>query len=392
MKHHLKAILSRRVFLALVALVSLVLLIATSKDFIQDVFRPYVTSLYCSVAKASRNESQGLKQVLIYTPKFGELPWPGELSTEPCSHKCLFTYNKCELPTSDAVLFHERDMMSSKALKRIAVYLRRNSLQRWVYYTLENPHNTRNNPATYNGMFNWTITYRRDSDIFMPYGNYREIHSKSEIPKEHFTTNYAKGKDKLIAWAVSHCKLLRDEVVQSFLKYLPVTIIGKCSKRFNQVSPKVCARGGSGNCEAYLKTFKFYLSFENGQCLDYITEKYWRTPLNNNMIPIVLGSDYDTELVIPGSYINVLDFTSMKALSNYINYLDKNDTAYNEYFKWKTKYTERFDMPEKEWTCQLCRNLYNQSLPRKVYNNLGAFWGVESSCNRHEWRVNRLLA
>ena len=34
----------------------------------------------------------------------------------------------------------------------------------------------------------------------------------------------------------------------------------------------------------------------------------------------------------------VLNFTSIRELGEYLQYLDKNDTAYNEYFKWLKTY------------------------------------------------------
>ena len=50
------------------------------------------------------------------------------------------------------------------------------------------------------------------------------------------------------------------------------------------------------------------------------------------MVPVVYGlGSYDT-ILPPKSYINALDFKSVRALGKYLLYLDKNDTAYNEYF------------------------------------------------------------
>ena len=55
------------------------------------------------------------------------------------------------------------------------------------------------------------------------------------------------------------------------------------------------------------------------------------------MIPIVLGAykeDYEGVLP-PHSYINVDDFKSIRELTDYLRYLDRNDTAYAAYFAWK---------------------------------------------------------
>ena len=52
-------------------------------------------------------------------------------------------------------------------------------------------------------------------------------------------------------------------------------------------------------------------------------------------VPIVWGakkSDYD---VSKKSVIFMEDFESMDGLADYLEYLDKNDTAYLEYFQWR---------------------------------------------------------
>ena len=48
----------------------------------------------------------------------------------------------------------------------------------------------------------------------------------------------------------------------------------------------------------------------------------------------------DYELLLPpGSYIHVDDFRSPKDLAEYLHIVDKNDTLYNSYFRWKDSYT-----------------------------------------------------
>ena len=55
---------------------------------------------------------------------------------------------------------------------------------------------------------------------------------------------------------------------ETLKKYVKVDVFGRCSGKFGQ-------QRGCGNLTACLKTFKFYLAFENALCEDYITEKYW---------------------------------------------------------------------------------------------------------------------
>ena len=103
------------------------------------------------------------------------------------------------------------------------------------------------------------------------------------------------------------------------------------------------------------------------------------------------GASYENEqLAIPGSFINVVDFESVEALAKYLIYLNSNDTAYNEYFTWKRKFKPAPLMPS--WPCRVCAALNNDSLPAKVYDNLGDFWGVAKTCGRNEDKVRKLIA
>ncbi|KAK3722062.1 hypothetical protein QZH41_007363 [Actinostola sp. cb2023] len=188
-----------------------------------------------------------------------------QIDGKPCAHTCRITYNKSALEQCDAVVFHNRDMPGAQSFQSIEK--QRTQRQRWIYFTQENPQNVGGEPAAkYNGIFNWTITYRRDSDIVYPYGSYREI-TANEVPNDHHDTNYAKGKDNLIAWTVSHCGTPRDRVATKLSEFVPVSVYGLCSRLFpNKNKPLKeddCPRY-TEQCSKILRTFKFYLALENG--------------------------------------------------------------------------------------------------------------------------------
>ena len=103
------------------------------------------------------------------------------------------------------------------------------------------------------------------------------------------------------------------------------------------------------------------------------------------------GASYEDEkLAIPGSFINVLDFESVEALAKYLIYLNTNDTAYNEYFSWKKKF--KLTSLLSSWPCMVCEALNDDSLPPKVYDNLGDFWGVGKNCGRNEDKIRKLIS
>ena len=96
-----------------------------------------------------------------------------------------------------------------------------------------------------------------------------------------------------------------------------------------------------------LSQHKFYLAFENGyHCKEYVTEKLWINSYYTGAVPIVWGAakeDY-IRLTPPNSFIHYEDFKNPQELVNYLNYLDKNDTAYMEYFAWRKQYPCKFPL------------------------------------------------
>ena len=84
----------------------------------------------------------------------------------------------------------------------------------------------------------------------------------------------------------SHCPTdnFREKFVEALSQYIRVDSYGKCGK-----FPCPNARLGHDYCFDNLSAnHSFYLAFENSNCPDYITEKFWRT-LSKPVIPIVMG-------------------------------------------------------------------------------------------------------
>ena len=67
------------------------------------------------------------------------------------------------------------------------------------------------------------------------------------------------------------------------------------------------------------RDYKFYLSFENSNCRDYVTEKFYN-PLLFTTVPIVYGgAEYEVIGAPRNSYIDVRNFTSGILKSNKFN-------------------------------------------------------------------------
>ncbi|KAK4006377.1 hypothetical protein OUZ56_011530 [Daphnia magna] len=284
---------------------------------------------------------------------------------------------------------------------------KRNSRQRFVFFQLETPtrYNLPNILDDYHvghGYFDWTMTYRWDSDIVYR-GDYGYIVEKSAITSSGIRSrqlkdwsyrigksqnsqidrskerknstsmaNIVKRKTKLVAWFVSHCftHIRREEYVYQLRQYIPIDIFGACN---NRDCPYDCN-------EMLSNDYKFYLAFENSWCPDYVTEKFYR-PLMHNTVPIVMGGADYNRFAPPDSYINARDYDSPKNLAEYILFLDNTDTVYIRYFEWK----KNFDilLPDYYGLCDLCRMAHDTTWPSKIYSDIKQWWVESAGCENN---------
>ena len=119
-------------------------------------------------------------------------------------------------------------------------------------------------------------------------------------------------------WTVSHCTTdnYREKYVKKLQEYIQVDIFGHCMGQ-------ECPKGHKDTCFNLAEEYWFYISFENSNCYDYITEKLWRT-VEMPVIPIVMGGGNYTRDAPENSVIDVNDFASVKDLADYLIYLTNN--------------------------------------------------------------------
>ncbi|ODN00831.1 Alpha-(1,3)-fucosyltransferase C [Orchesella cincta] len=283
------------------------------------------------------------------------------LAYPSCFTNCRIVTDRSYLGVSDAVIFHSRDLRLDDLPK---VHPQN---QIWVYLQQESPLYTHENLKDYSGIFNWTMSYRRDSDIYHPYKRIHSINSKDKTNESYNFNEIMKPKKKLVAWIVSNCQTegKREDYVEELEKFISVDIYGSCGD-FS------CGQKGEACFEDIGQEYKFYLSFENSLCVDYITEKFYNA-LQYNLVPVVYGGGEYKSIAPPNSYINVNEYSSPMALAKYLIYLDKNPKAYLKYFEWKSKFKVH---PGDGW-CKLCSQLaikQKQISDRKVHMKLWKWW------------------
>ena len=212
------------------------------------------------------------------------------------------------------------------------------------------------------------MTYRRDSDIVVPSGEvYKKAIAESPYqPKVPFA-----NKTRSAAWIVSNCHATsrREHYVEKLRRYIDVDVYGACG------SMPGCGRNEDSDCRQKIASkYKFYLSFENSLCQDYVTEKLFRA-LSTEIVPIVYGGTNYSRDAPPHSVINVEDYSSPKELARYLRRLASNETDYNAYFEWKSTYGVRSKEVQQRGFCKLCEIVNTPSF-YKTYANMASWWSV----------------
>ncbi|XP_035691978.1 alpha-(1,3)-fucosyltransferase 7-like [Branchiostoma floridae] len=286
---------------------------------------------------------------------------------------------KIDTEDADAIVF--RGVHDIPAVYRNSHFPKtRPEHQIWIYFAYEPPTITRDwDLISYNGIFNWTMSYRNDSDILAPWGHITPLYKALAGNPPPTNKDYAREKSKLVIWYASYCYryLDRFSYARELMQYIRVEVFGACGN----VSRSCKKDRKDLSClRDHIRPYKFYLAFENFRCVEYITEKFWHNSLDYDVVPVVLGAqkgDYE-RVAPPNSFIHVDDFGSPEALANYLKYLDQNDDEYNRYFAWKTAPPKNLPDYESRF-CEVCKKLLQVSrTERKVYTDLDRWWRGEN--------------
>jgi len=321
------------------------------------------------------SSDDSLKKILFWNgvTSWGVRAGRGVFLKEECPiSSCVIATARKEFKNSDLVIFKDHFVMPTQD---------RPKNQLWMIFMLESPLHTQ--VFRPSDVFNWTATYRADSTVVAPYEKWEyydeSIKSLSQI------RNYATNKTKKVAWFVSNCKAKnsRLEYAKELSNHIEVDIFGQCGS-------KNCPRSSQACLNKLNTEYKFYLAFENSNCVDYITEKFFVNGLKYDVLPIVMGArKEDYERVSPhNSFIHVDDFKGAKELAEYLHLLDKDDNLYNSYFAWKGT----GEMINTKFFCRICALLHTTKArpePRS-YPDMNKWWR-EEVCVTGSWNKVKKL-
>ncbi|XP_037019360.2 alpha-(1,3)-fucosyltransferase 4 [Artibeus jamaicensis] len=286
---------------------------------------------------------------------------------------CRLLTDRTTFGEAQAVLFHHRDLvkepldwpppwgvwvrsaeelelrvLDAEISKALTASGPRPPGQRWVWMNFESPSHSPGLRSLAGNLFNWTLSYRADSDVFVPYGYLYPRTHPSDQP-QGLVPPLAR-KRGLVAWVVSNWdeRQARVRYYHQLRQHVSVDVFGKGGNR--RPVPDI------GLLHTVAR-YKFYLAFENSQHQDYITEKLWRNAFLAGTVPVVLGPNRaNYERFVPrGAFIHVDDFPNASSLAAYLLFLDRNPAVYRRYFIWRRSYAVHITSFWDEPWCRACQ-------------------------------------
>jgi alpha-1,3-fucosyltransferase len=345
-----------------------------------------------------------VKLILFWTPFFKVKDFgfgsgrKAFINAECPVNNCATTSDRNLVNQSDAILFHPINV----DVRDLPRQDRRLAHQRYIFLLFEAHPGHRSlpvfrNPVTNVEFFNWTMTYRRDSDVYdSRYGALlRRQHpsaaadrlpatlSPEDYPPDPSSfwrrpslSSSSSNRTKSVAWFVTNCKTpsLRENYFRQLAKFIAVDIYGGCG-------PLKCVPPQSRQCDRLLDDYKFYIAAENSICPDYLTEKFYRA-LAMGVVPVVYGGADYSAYAPPNSYIQAADFESPQALAEYLLLLERNPRLYAKYLDWNKDWEIDQRKRLNGW-CRLCEKLNaptGPSNPVKVYPNMAQWYYDKVPC------------
>ncbi|KAL0829940.1 hypothetical protein ABMA28_003413 [Loxostege sticticalis] len=348
---------------------------------------------YANVYRKPNRQTKDLKYILLWTPQdYSPFYFLGNgqrafLKNNCSVVNCYVTSNKSffggDTTRFDAIAFNGRNL---RFTRRSQLPKKRSPHQKYIFFNLESADNYPVCHSMFDGFFNWTATYKLDSDIPYPYIVIKDRRGNPVGPKlnikwaanmtkvdKHFSIQLT-SKKKAAAWFVSACsdKSGRREFVTNLQSELAsygltVDVFGACGTMQCPIEKK-------SECDSMLERhYYFYLSLENSFAEDYVSEKLL-TALQHDTVPIVYGGADYSRFLPPGSYLDARKH-SPEDLAAEMFHLMTSPEEYSQFFKWRQHYTYH-DATATDNVCAVCEALNNKVMmeTKTTYSEFRKWW------------------
>ncbi|XP_028320944.1 alpha-(1,3)-fucosyltransferase 4-like [Gouania willdenowi] len=259
-------------------------------------------------------------------------------------HGCMLTDDKHAYRQADAVIFHHRDISTGDIPMPPEP---RPRSQKWIWMNHESPSHS---PGLwrFDGVFNLTLTYRTDSNIYLPYGY---LIPRVNSARSLYRATSLRRPVRLLAWVISNWSESHARVsfYHKLRRHVNIDVYGRAGMPLPEGSEAVLG---------LLRQYMFYLALENSQHTDYITEKVWNA-VRAGAIPVVLGpsrQNYERFLP-PEAFIHVDDFPTVRELARYMHRLKRRPALTKRHLIWRQSYSIHQPTFWSEHYCTACKVL-----------------------------------
>ncbi|KAG8001972.1 hypothetical protein GBF38_012275 [Nibea albiflora] len=247
--------------------------------------------------------------LLIWTHPFGHYSRPPDCFELYQIDQCTLTDDARAYPHADAVIVHHREVATGKADLPPEP---RPRAQKWIWMNFESPTHTPR-LGHFEDVFNLTMTYRTDSDIFVPYGYLFPRARRNKGAPNHFVhplrvpTRSRLYRPRLVVWVVSNWSESHARVAFYYrlTRHIRVDVFGRAGRP----DAKGQQRGAPGR--------------------------------KAGAIPVVLGpsrQNYERFLP-PEAFIHVDDFPTVRGLARYLLMLRRNPSRMRRHLDWRGSYS-----------------------------------------------------
>ncbi|KAF3692715.1 Alpha-(1,3)-fucosyltransferase 4 [Channa argus] len=355
----------KRCFLVLKTTCSCVCLATVSFLSLLGFCLSYLPDPFSLEPLSSVSEHHREATLLIWTHPFGRYSKLPDCYALYQIYGCTLTDDLRSYPQADAVIMHHREIATGLAELPPEP---RPRAQKWIWMNYESPPHT---PRLwrFEGVINLTMSYRSDSDIFLPYGflvprvrKPRGLQNRSaQLPWRSRLL-----RPHLVAWVISNWSESHARVAfyYQLRRYIQVDVYGRAGRPVPEDS-------GGGSVVRLVQRYLFYLALENSQHTDYITEKLWNA-IRAGAVPVVLGpsrQNYE-QFLPPEAFIHVDDFPTVRGLARYLLMLRRNPAQLRRHLDWRGSYSVHQPEFWAEHYCTACRAVRRSRGKTDVVKNL----------------------
>lgn len=291
---------------------------------------------------------------------------------------CYVTKDPVYHVVSDAIVM-EASRMNPFDLPRS-----RHPEQVWVYSTLDGEPRERSWPLwRVSGMFNWTMSYRDDADIVVPYTKWRERAHNISLSRDDLL-EAVDAKTKSVALFESECEeplrhnyngrypYDRPRSSENFIPHVNQTI--------DIFTFSDCGRPLCNSLDECMKMasedFYFVFVLETSPCFNHPMEMI-AAAFKYNIVPVYFGQKALGDTVPQGSVFDTSQEATAFTIVDQLNVMRDDVDTYLSYFSWKET-VERDPYPP---LCTLCDALYASAPGSSASTDILAWWRRRPECD-----------